>query len=178
MGSMNDTLKLDDSLSIKSPPFLGDSFIKDEFYDVNESMNEKELNISAPLPDAVIHDQLQTKKRGRPKKDESRPRSKSLGGELKDLKPSKSRKQSTARKSKKLSDNDPAHPTSSVNLRQQGRHLHDGDTSLDCSTCSLSPKGPMSIQKEYSVPSRIVEIERRMQSREKETKFYKLVLLL
>ena len=51
-----------------------------------------------------------------------------------------------------------AHPTSSVNLRQQGRHVHDGDTSLDCSTCSLSPKGPMTIQKEYSVPSQIVEI--------------------
>merc|ERR1711972_267766 len=77
------------------------------------------------------------------------------------LKQSKSRKQSSSRKTKKLSDNDPAHqahPTSSVNLRQQGRHVHDGDTSLDCSTCSLSPKGPMTIQKEYSVPIQIVEI--------------------
>jgi len=156
--STNDSLMLNDSLIAKPHPFSGDSFVKDEFFDVNESMNENDLNVSAPLPDAAIHDQIQTKKRGRPKKDESRPRSKSVGGELMNLKPSKSRKQSSSRKTKKLSDNDPAHPTSSVNLRQQGRHVHDGDASLDCSTCSLSPKGPMTIQKEYSVPSQIVEI--------------------
>ena len=72
-------------------------------------------------------------------------RSRSLGGEKVPLrKVTKSPKVTPKGKSgaKKLapvlSDNDPKHPTSSVNLRRKGRHSH--DSSMECAmNCALAP---------------------------------------
>ena len=106
-------------------------------------------------------DVVSKKKRGRPPLAEAdkKKRSRSLGG-LK-AKPSPKKRKSQGKKSKAsplktvISDNDPQHPTSSVNLRMKGRN-HSHDSSKECSmNCSLSPQKfeSMPVIKEYKVES-------------------------
>ena len=101
------------------------------------------------------------KKRGRPPLAEAdkKKRSRSLGGVK--AKPSPKKRNSQGKKSKAspaktvVSDNDPRHATSSVNLRMKGRK-HSHDSSKECSmNCSLSPQKFESMQviKEYKVES-------------------------
>ena len=100
------------------------------------------------------------KKRGRPSLAEAdkKKRSRSLGGVK--AKPSPKKRKSQGKKSKVtpvkpiISDNDPRHATSSVNLRQNRVHSH--DSSQECSmNCNLTPQkfGSMPLLKEYKVDS-------------------------
>lgn len=100
------------------------------------------------------------KKRGRPSLAEAdkKKRSRSLGGVK--AKPSPKKRKSQGKKMKVtpvkpvISDNDPRHATSSVNLRKNRVHSH--DSSQECSmNCSLTPQkfGSMPLGKEYKVES-------------------------
>jgi len=137
---------------------------------INDEIFENSLNSSAETVDKISDFLSQTvplqtddvdvpKKGGRSKKPEAKQRSRSLGGAMKATpkKAKKSPRKNWTKKPKQaskskvlapvLSDNDPNHPTSSGNLRKKGRHVH--DQSMDCSSCSLSPREKLPNAREY-----------------------------
>ena len=106
-------------------------------------------------------EEVPKKKRGRPPLAEAdkKMRSRSLGGVK--AKPSPKKRKTQGKKSKVtpvkhevISDNDPRHVTSSVNLRKNRTHSH--DSGKECNmNCSLSPDKfeSMPLYKEYKVQS-------------------------
>ena len=137
---------------------------------INDEILDNPLNSSAETVDKISDFLSQTvplqtddvdvpKKGGRSKKPEAKQRSRSLGGAMKATpkKAKKSPRKNWTKKPKQasrskvlapvLSDNDPNHPTSSGNLRKKGRHVH--DQSMDCSSCSLSPREKLPNAREY-----------------------------
>ena len=164
---------------VKGKPSLSshDKMLVDEFHpcdDLETSLNSSVENIgkiedflnktaSAKVDQLMIEpgEEVPKKKRGRPPLAEAdkKKRSKSLGGVK--AKPSPKKRKSQGKKAKVtpvkhevISDNDPRHVTSSVNLRQNRIHSH--DSSRECTmNYSLSPEkfDSMPLYKEYKVQS-------------------------